>query len=285
MNRELISKAKFCINEHQRIGNVQSWLLAGPQLRGAAAFNNITAVAQRPLLLQTISASSSAPGGLINTTGLRVSGLSLNCGTQPIPIPCLSPTSGGASASTRVIGIAINQNSNVEVTGVQSGAATFNYAIGALPIDSAMVPTLEQQGDFYNFVVGAGEVAMAAGAAGTLTTTVVRGCWLGEGVCARQDGGANIDSDFVLTDLTVNGLSMLGGDATSQIGLNFLTAAQSSTSDYILDYWVEPNSTISFQFTNLGAAAGTVGAAIFCKPYKAPQTKGNQFLAKSVKRG
>lgn len=285
MNRELISKAKFCINaETARMGNVQSWLLAPAQVRAAAAITNLAATAQRPLLLQSISASSSVPGGTIDPTGLRVSGLSLNCGTGAIPIPCLTPQSGGASASTKVIGIAMNQNSTVQVSGVQSGAGTFGYAIGALPIDSDQVPSLEEQGDFYNFVVGAGETAIAAGANGVLTTTVLRGCWLGEVVCARQDGGANIDSDFVLTNLTVNGLSMLSGDAGQQIGLDFLVASQSSTADYILDYWVEPNSTIQFEFSNLGAAAGTVGAAIFCKPYKKPAMAGNQFY-RSQKKG
>ena len=92
-------------------------------------------------------------------------------------------------------------------------------------------------------------------------------------MATNQLGTAIIpDTDIVLTDLTVNGISMLAGAAAQQIPLDQINPQQTNTNDFILDYWVEPNSIITFTFANVNAAAANmdVGAAIFCKPFKAP---------------
>ena len=130
MNREILSRAKFCINETQRIGQAQSWLLAPPMARGAAAVNNLQAVAQRSVVLQSITMDSSVIGGTIAAAGLRVAGLSLNCGNNPIPIAAFATNSGGTSAATRNIGVALSQQQTVEVTANLSAAGDFGYSIG-----------------------------------------------------------------------------------------------------------------------------------------------------------
>ena len=293
MNRHLLSRAKFGITEDQRVAPAQSWLLAPPQVRAVAAVNAQTATTQRPILLQGFSAISDQVGGTINANGLRVAGLSLNAGNQTIPIGVFSPTAFGKEHTT--VGIAMNQNSTVTVDAVQSAAGVFGYSVGCLPIDAAQVPDSADQADFYNYVVGCGTTGViAAGGNGQCVATVLRGCWLGLVSCTNQLGtGVIPNSDWVLTDLTVNGISMLAGAANQQIQGDFLVPggqlggpAQSSVSDFILDYWVEPNSTIIFSFTNVsGAANMDVGAAIFCKPYKAPPVRGNQFRSQPLTKG
>lgn len=288
MNREIISKAKFGIKEGS-IRNAQSWLLAPAQSRGPAAVNALQATTQRTLLLQSFSAVSDQAGGVINANGLRVAGLSLNCGDQAIPIGVFSPTSGGTSKAHQTIGIAISQNTSVTVDATQSAGGNFGYAIGALPLEGE-IPSAEEQAPFYDYIVGCGTTGVvAAGGTGTCQAVVLRGCWLGLVSCTNQLGAAVIpDSDIVLTDLTVNGISMLAGGANSQISMDFLQPGQSSTNDYILDYYVAPNSIITFTFANQsGAANMDVGAAIFCKPYKKPLHGGNQFhqSRKETKKG
>lgn len=271
MNRKLMSQAKFGVRPGS-LRNAQSWLLSPQQARGAAAVNALTATTQRTVLLQSISMDSDQAGGTVNANGLRVAGLSLNCGDQPIPIGVFSPTAGGTAKAHTNIGIAINQNTSVSVDAVQSAAGAFGYSIGLLPLEG-QIPSTEAQSDFYNYIVGCGTTGVvAAGANGQCQAVVLRGCWLGLVMATNQLGTAVIpDTDIVLTDLTVNGISMLAGGAAQQIPLSQISPAQSNTDDFILDYWVEANSIITFSFSNLsGAANMDVGAAIFCKPYKAP---------------
>ena len=274
MNREILSRSKFGITESQRVGQAQSWLLAGAASRGVAAPNNIQAVTQRSVVLQSISMSASTAGGTINASGLRVAGLSLNCGNGTIPVDAFDPRSGGISSAFRNIGVALAQQQTVEVSATFAGATDFNYCVGVQPIPTSMVPSTEQQADFFNFVVGCGSTGpIAAGANGSTTTTVLRGCWLSEVVLVDMQRGAGAPlTDIVLTDLTINGLSQLAGAANQQITLDQLDQLQSNTADFVLDVWVEPNSTIVISYSNLNGAAATanIGAAIFCKPYKKP---------------
>ena len=274
MNREILVRSKFGITESQRIGQAQSWLLAPAQARGVAAVNNLQATTQRSVVLQSISMSSDTRGGVVNASGLRVAGLSLNCGNNSIPIDVFAPVAGGSTSSQRTIGVALAQQQTVEVSTTMTGASNFSYCIGVQPNPTSMVPSTEGQADFFNYVVGLGQTGViAAGANGQSTTTVLRGCWLGEVVFVDMLGGAGAPlTDIVLTDLTINGLSMLAGAANKQIKLDQLTEAQSNTQDFILNTWVDANSTIVVAYSNLNGAAATgdIGAAIFCKPYKKP---------------
>lgn len=277
MNRKHMSHAKYGVRPGS-LRNAQSWLLAPAQARGAAAVNALTATTQRTVLLQSISASSDQPGGTINANGLRVAGLSLNCGDQPIPIGVFSPTAGGTAKEHTNIGIAINQNTSVTVDAVQSGVGAFGYSIGLLPLEG-QIPSTQAQAEYYNYIVGCGTTGViAAGNSGTCQAVVLRGCWLGLVMATNQLGTAVIpDTDVVLTDLTVNGISMLAGAAAQQIPLDQINPQQTNTNDFILDYWVEPNSIITFTFANVSAAANMdVGAAIFCKPFKAPPSHAGQ---------
>ena len=275
MNREILSKAKFGIREGV-FRNAQSWLLAPAQSRGVAVVTGLQAQAQRTLLLQSFSAFSDVPGGTINANGLRVAGLSLNISDQPIPIACFSPTSGGTAKAHQTIGIAISQNTSVSVDAVQSAVGNFGYAIGALPLEG-QVPSTEAQSDYYSYVCGLGTTGIvAAGATGTCQAVVLRGGWLGLVTAVNMLGTAAIsDSDCVLTDLTINGISQLAGGPAQQISMDFLNPNQSSTSDYILNVYVEPNSIITATFANQNGAVATmnVGMAIFCKPYSKPAPK------------
>jgi hypothetical protein len=272
MDREKICKARYGITLDQRMGQTQSWLLAGPQTRGVAAVVEI-ATAQRPLLLQTVSMDSDQVGGVI--TSFRVSGQEVNVGTGNIPIGCFDPASGGTSAATRVLGIAVNNNQTVEIQATQSAAGNSGFSIGALPIASQDVPSTAEQADFYSYVCGLGVTAAMAvgGGIGACTANVLRATWLGEIVFVNQNTGTGLvaDSNIVLTDLLVNGLSMLGGAQDQEIPLSHLVAAQSSTRDFILNTWVPANSTVTANFTNNDAAnTAVVGAAIFCQPFPAP---------------
>lgn len=272
MNRQILSKAKFGVREGV-FRNAQSWLLAPAQSRGPAAVNGLQAQAQRTLLLQSFSAFSDQPGGTINANGLRVAGLSLNISDQPIPIGCFSPTAGGTAKAHTTIGIAISQNTSVSVDAVQSAGGNFGYAIGALPLEG-QIPSTEAQADYYAYVCGLGTTGVVApGNTGTCQAVVLRGGWLGLVSAVNMLGTAVIaDSDCVLTDLTINGISQLAGGPTQQISMDFLNPNQSSTDDYILNVYVEPNSIITATFANVNGAAANmdVGMAIFCKPYKKP---------------
>ena len=94
-------------------------------------------------------------------------------------VDAFDPRSGGISSAFRNIGVALAQQQTVEVSATFAGATDFNYCVGVQPIPTSMVPSTEQQADFFNFVVGCGSTGPIApgakqlcfGAAGSLRSS------------------------------------------------------------------------------------------------------------------
>ena len=272
MNRKLICEAQYGITLSQRMNQTQSWLLAGPQTRAAAAVD-ITATAQRPLLLQSVAMESSLVGGVIDS--FKVAGQEVNVSNASIPIGVFAPNSGGTSANQRVLGIAVNNNMTVQIQATQSGAGNCAFSIGCLPITSDQVPSTSGQAAMYNYVAGLGETAAMAlgGGTGTLSCTILRAVWLGEIAFTNQDTGTGLvpNDNIQLTDLLVNGLSLMAGASDQTVPMSHLVSTQSDTKGFRLGVYVPANSTIEVKFTNQDpASTAVVGGAIFCEPFAAP---------------
>jgi hypothetical protein len=276
MNRKLICEAQYGITLAQRMNQTQSWLLAGPQNRGVTAVD-ITATAQRPLLLQSVAMESSLVGGVIDS--FKVAGQEVNVATGTIPIGVFAPNSGGTSAAQRVLGIAVNNNMTVQIQATQSGVGNCGFTIGCLPISSDQVPSTSGQASMYNYIAGLGVTAAMAtgGGTGSCSATILRAVWLGEIVFSNQDTGSGAvpNNNIQLTDLLVNGLSMMAGASDQVAPLNHLVATQSDTPGFRLNIYVPANSTVEAKFTNQDATnTAIVGAAIFIEPFAAPVSGG-----------
>ena len=273
MNREIFCKSKYGISYRQRMGESQSFLLAGTGQRGLAAGGAFsqTATGQRPLLLQALSMTMNA-GNTGMVTSLKVAGQETFVSNQGAPVAAFSSQSGGASASQRVMGIATNNNQTVSVAGTVTGAGSISYSISALPLSSQQVSSTANQAQAYNYVCGLGEIAIAAGPAAlaTLTCTVLRSATLGEVVLCNNATAAPFaaSEDIYLESFLVNGLEQLAGADGQAIALTNLIDSQSDTNGFRLGVHVEANSIIQLKFRSESANAGVIAGAIFIEPWK-----------------
>jgi len=268
MNRATASKAENCISYNQRFDEAQSFLLSSPRSAPGAGQYTITATTQRPILLQSFGLqSNSAAGAIVQgmISDIKVAGQSLMVSDQSVAAGCFDYSNFGAE--NRVIGLTINNNQTVSVTGTPGAAASTGFAISAFPIEPSQVRNLKEQATRFNYIFGLPQTAIGAGASANVQATATRGCVLGEVRLVNQDVAAVPSADLVITSFKIGGIEMLCGATGQQVPFAALEGNASDVLGLALNYPIESNSIVSITVQNLAAAGATVAGGIFVSPY------------------
>ena len=268
MDRQLVYKSTHNIGLKNRVGTAQNLFLGTNQVRNAGAGPfTLTSTIQRPALLQTISidclnAGAEVPGTVSDIT---IAGQSCFTSDSVVGISCFSSKS--FSASSRALGVSVQNNMQVTVTGNTLAAGNVGVAIGLDPIPQNAVKSRAQQAHAYNFIHGLGTVTVGPGATAVLSSVSTRNVTLGEIILSNNS--ATPSDDLLVESIKISGLEMLAGPTgATQIPFSAFENSATMTADLVLGYPIEANARVEIQVRNVGAAGAPISGGIFCVPWK-----------------
>ena len=249
--------------------NAQSFYLGGPRTAAAAAYT-ITGTLETDLLLEDLVIDASTQHMIDD---VRVAGQSIFASDKGCPVTAFAPNSWLSQTGHKSAAIPLASRQQVSISGNAAsafgggGATVAGFAWGTAPIaPEAVIPVNQLGGEALSYVVGLGEVNIAAGATGVLTCTIRRPVMLGAMVIDFDGGGPSTDS--FIRSITVNNVEMLSGEsgAAGEVPISAVGPNSSDIDGKLIAYPAALNSQVSVTIVNNSGGAINYAGAIFTLP-------------------